>query len=253
MAALTLWAEPASVLVVFFMACCTGRREDDLLDHWHGVAVMTLQPFVSAVEFEVGTGIVIEVPDFPVACIVTILTTASQLPTMGVAALMTRVAVDGGFVLVQDAFMATMALRYTMLAEQRIFGVSIMLKGQGFPILLDMTTFAGFAEPVFMLVILLMAGITVGRCFVLVEHAGVARVTFRLPVIAFERVGGISIMLKGQGFPILLDMTAFAGCAEPVFMLVVLLMAGRAVAWRLVLVQMPFMTGGAFGRDMVSS
>ena len=178
MAALTLWAEPASVLVVFFMARRTGRREDDLLDHWHGVAVMTLQPFVSAVEFEVGTGIVIEVPDFPVACIVTILTTASQLPTMDVVALMTRIAVDGGFVLVQDALMATVALRYTMLAEQRIFGVSIVLKGQGFPILLDMAAFASCAELPFMRIVLLMAGSAVARRLVLIQMPFMARGAF---------------------------------------------------------------------------
>ena len=67
MAALTLWAEPASVLVVFFMARRAGRREDDLLVHRHGVAVVALERYVSAVEFEAGTGIVVEVPDFPVA------------------------------------------------------------------------------------------------------------------------------------------------------------------------------------------
>ena len=75
-------------------------------------------------------------------------------------------------------------------------------------------------------------------------------VAFRLPVIAFQRVGGIAIVLKEQDFPVPFGMAAFTRLAEPAFVLVVLLMAGIAVGRRLVHVEVPLMTGFAFGREM---
>jgi len=77
---------------------------------------MTLESFVSAVQLEVGAGIVIEVPNFPISGIVATVATVPQFPAMGVVALMTRIAVDGRFVFVKSAFVATVALCDTMLA-----------------------------------------------------------------------------------------------------------------------------------------
>jgi len=208
---------------------------------------------VSTVQFEAGAGVVIELPNLPVPAIVAVFALAAKCATMNIVALMTSIAVDGGFVLIESAFVATVALRYTMLAQQRVRGVAIVLKEQGFPVAFDMTALAGLTKQAFMRVVLLMAGVAVGWGFVLVEYARVARVTFGLSVIAVQRVGGITIVLKEQGFPTPLGVTAFAGFAEPAFMRVVFLMAPIAVSWRLVLVEMPLMAGCAFRCDMVPS
>ena len=67
MTALALWAETSVMLVILFVATDTGGRCFDLLVHALGVTGITIEPFVSAIEFEAGACVVIEVPEFPVS------------------------------------------------------------------------------------------------------------------------------------------------------------------------------------------
>jgi len=127
-----------------------------------------------------------------------------------------------------------------------------VLKEQGFPVSLDVASFAGFAEPACMLVVFLVARMAVGRRLVLVERTGVAIVASRLPVITFQRVGGVAIVLKEQGFPSPLGVAAFARFTEAACMLVVLLMARIAVGRRPLLIEMALVARGTFRRDVMS-
>ena len=82
--------------------------------------------------------------------------------SFGEVGLVTRVAVDGSFVFVEDLFVATVAGHHTMLAEQRIFGVPIVLEDQRFPVLFGMAPRASLTELPLMFIVLLMASIAVG-------------------------------------------------------------------------------------------
>ena len=126
------------------------------------MAIVAPQPFMFSVKLKFGAYVVIEVPDFPIARIMTVFASVSQLQTMGIVALVTRVAVDGSFVFVEDLFVATVAGHHTMLAEQRIFGVPIVLEDQRFPVLFGVATRASLTELPLMFIVLLMASIAVG-------------------------------------------------------------------------------------------
>ena len=58
------------------------------------------------------------------------------------------------------------------------------------------------------------------------------------------------IVLKEQGFPIPFGMAVFTLLGKVPLMFVVLFVAGVAVSWCLVLIQVPFMAGIALSRDM---
>jgi hypothetical protein len=214
------------------------------------VAIVAPDFFVTAVQLEFRSRVVIEVPDFPIASSVTVFAPASQPSTMGVIGLVARVAIDRSLVPVEGSLVATLARNHAMFAKQRICCRAIMLENQGFPVSFEVAAFAGFAEPVFVLVVLLMAGIAVGRRLVIVQQAGVTIAAFCLFVIALQWVGRVPIVLEEQGFPSALGMTACARFAEPAFMRIVLLMAGIAVGRCLVRVQAPLMAGLTFGRGM---
>lgn len=163
MAAFALRAEPTSVYIVFCVTRYAGCRKDDALTHRGGVTGIVSQLCVSTVQLEAGAGVVVEIPNLPIPAIVTVFALAAKCSTMDIVALMTRIAADGRLVLVERAFVATVALRYTMLAEQRIVGAPIVIKKQGFPVLFGTATFAGFAEPAFMRVVFLVTAVTGGR------------------------------------------------------------------------------------------
>jgi NAD/NADP transhydrogenase beta subunit len=132
--------------------------------------------------------------------------------------------------------MATLAGGCTMFAEEGIFRIAIMIKGNRFPVVLAMTFLAFLTKIRPVDIVFLVARIAVGRRLIFVERTFVASVAFRLSVVAFEKVRGITIMLKEQGFPVTLGVTALALLAETALMLVVLLMAGVAVDRSLVLI-----------------
>jgi len=116
MTSFTLWAETSVMLVILLVTTDTGRRGYDLLVHTLGVTGITIESFMSAVEFEAGPCIVIKVPEFPVSYIVAVLALCTQPSSMNVLALMTAMASGGCFVLVHLPRMATFAESNPMLA-----------------------------------------------------------------------------------------------------------------------------------------
>jgi hypothetical protein len=73
MTAVALRSKAAFVFVVLPVAADAQCRGRDLLLHTFVVARIAIEPFVSAVEFEAGAGIMIKIPDFPVPDVVTVL------------------------------------------------------------------------------------------------------------------------------------------------------------------------------------
>ena len=109
MTAVTLWAETSLMLVIFFVATDTGGRCFDLLVHALGVTGITIEPFVSAIEFEAGACVVIEVPEFPVSKTVAVLAFRTQPAQMLIVLLVASVAGRGRLVLIQQSSVATLA------------------------------------------------------------------------------------------------------------------------------------------------
>lgn len=229
MATFASGAEPVSVSIVFSMTREAGRRKDDVLVHRSGVTVMASHSFVSTIQCEAGACVVIEVPNFPIPRIVTILASRAQSSMVGILALMTRIAVNGCFVFIERAFVATVALRRTMLAEQRICGVPIVFKEQGFPVLFGMTTFAGLTEPACMLVVLPMAGVAAGRCLVFVEIPLMAQGACCREMLPTQWVVCLEVVIEGEGLPIVRTVACLASFSICPFMRVVLPMAAIAV------------------------
>ena len=207
---------------------------------------------MTAVQLESGSCIVIKVPEFPVSYAVAVLALRAQSAPVYIVVLVAGVAGRGCLVLIQLSRVATLAGRCAMLAEEGVLGVSIMIKGDRFPLLLVVTILALRPKVGSMNVVFLMAGKAVGRCLFLVERAFVACVAFRLPVVALQQVRGITIMLKEHEFPVPFGVTALALLGKLPLMLVVLLVAGVAVGRSLILIQVPLMAGLALGRDMPS-
>ena len=207
---------------------------------------------MTAVQLESGSCIVIKVPEFPVSYAVAVLALRTQPTPVRVVVLVAGVAGRGRLVLIQPSRVATLTGRCAMLAEEGVLGVSIMIEGDRFPVLLVVTFLALRPKVGSMNVVFLMAGIAVGRCPFLVERACVASVAFRLPVVALQQIRGITIMLKEHEFPVPFGVTAFTLLGKLPLMLVVLLVAGVAVGRSLILIQVPLMAGLALGRDMPS-
>ena len=74
MASLTLSPQSPLVLVVLVMACDTSGWSGHFLGHGRRVAVIAGQPFMSAIQLESSSIVMIEVPNLPVAGIVAPLT-----------------------------------------------------------------------------------------------------------------------------------------------------------------------------------
>ena len=65
------------MFVIFLVTTDASGRGRHLLVHPFGVAGITIHPFMPAIQLELGSGIVIEVPDFPIADIVAVLALCS--------------------------------------------------------------------------------------------------------------------------------------------------------------------------------
>lgn len=100
MTALALCAETSLMLVIFLVTTDTGRRCFDFLIHAPGVACITIEPFMSAIEFEASARVVIEVPYLPVSDVVAVLALCTQPALMHIDALVAGVAGCGRLVLV---------------------------------------------------------------------------------------------------------------------------------------------------------
>lgn len=110
------------------------------------MAGITIESFMAAIERESGSCVVIEVPKFPVSNAVATLAIRAQPAPVDIVLLVAGVAVRGCLVLKQPSFVATLAGRCAMLAEQGVFGVSIMIERNRFPPLLVVTLLALLPE-----------------------------------------------------------------------------------------------------------
>lgn len=116
MTSVTLWAKTSVMFVILLVTTDAGGGGFDLVVHALGVAGITIEPFVSAVEFKTGPCIVIKVPEFPVSYVVAVLALCTQPSSMDVLALMTAIAGGGCFLLIQLSCVATFAERNPVLA-----------------------------------------------------------------------------------------------------------------------------------------
>ena len=121
-----------------------------------------------------------------------------------------------------------------------------MVVGRILPEFFVVATFTFVAKLAIMLVILLVAGNALGFQLFLVNRPScrqVAVVALRLHVLVFQPILGIAIMVKGDRFPRFFGMTSLALVAIALFVpffLIVLLVAGYALAFQLFLVNQSF-------------
>ena len=144
--------------------------------------------------------------------------------------------------------MASIALNSFMPTIQLKAGALVMIKVPDLPISGVMTVRTACTEPLPVYVIFFVAGIADRRCLLLVEVSCVATLAGGGPVFTPQRILRIVVVLKEEHFPIPFSVTAFTLLSKLPFVLVVFLVTGKASDRRLVLVQMPFMTGLALCR-----
>lgn len=149
------------------------------------MAVVTPQSFVASIQLERRASIVVEVPESPVARIVTGVTSGAQCPSMDIGAVMAGITVPRSFVGIEDALVTTGAGDRPMSAQQRIRGVPIVLEMEGFPLLLLVAFVTPVSEASLVNIVSLMAGVTVGRRLVFEQGAVVAALALRASMISF--------------------------------------------------------------------
>lgn len=197
---------------------------------------IAIESFVPTIQSECGPSIVIKVPQLPVSQTVAVLALRPQLAPVHILALMARVAARRRLVLIEGAGVTTLAGCGPMLAEEGVFGIVIMVEGDGFPGVLAVALVAGITKVRPVNVIFLVAANAVGRGLVFIEDAGMAAVTFRFPVVAPLKIAGIPIVIKEQYPPVTLRVAAFTAVTIAPLVLVVFLVAGAAVDLGLVVV-----------------
>lgn len=146
MAPVTLRAETSFVFVVLLVTTDTSHRRDDLLVHAVRVTCQTIESFVAAVQLEACTSVVGEVPELPVPDAMAFLALGAQPAPVHVAVFVAGVAVGRCLVFIEMSPMATLTGDRAMFADERVLGVSIMVKGQGVPVVLAMTGLAFLAK-----------------------------------------------------------------------------------------------------------
>lgn len=146
MTSVTLRAETSLMFVVLFMTADTSHRRSDLFVHTFGVASEASDIFVATVQHEAGAGVVSKIPELPVSEAMAFLALGAQSALMHVAVFVAGVAVGRCLVFIELSSMATLAGDRAMLADERVFGVSIMVEGQRAPVLLAMAFLAFLAE-----------------------------------------------------------------------------------------------------------
>lgn len=117
MTALAVGAKPVLMGIVFFVTRHAGGGGHHPHVHRGRMAVATAQPLVCAVQFESGARIVVEIPQFPIARVVTLFASTAQCSSMDVIALVASIAVERGFVLVEDASVTTATCGSSMFSQ----------------------------------------------------------------------------------------------------------------------------------------
>jgi len=145
-AAFTLWTEAAFMLVVFLMATRAGRRGGDLAGHRGLMTAITVHAFVAAIELKAGAGIVIEVPDFPISGVVAVFAGRAESSAVDIVVFVAGMAGSRSLVSVERSRVAVFTGGGPMLAEERIFGVPIVIERQRLPAFVSVALVAFLAE-----------------------------------------------------------------------------------------------------------
>jgi hypothetical protein len=132
------------------------------------MAGITIEPFVSAIEFEAGARVVIEVPEFPVSYAVAVLALRAQPAPVRIVLLVAGVAVPGRLVLIQPSRVAALASGGSVFPPQRILRIVVVLKEEHFPIPFSVTAFTLLGKLPLMLVVFFVTGKAIDRRLVLV-------------------------------------------------------------------------------------
>lgn len=251
MAPVTLRAETSFMFVVLLVTTDARHRGQDFFVHTLSVACQTVESLVAAVQFEAGASVVGEVPELPVSNAMAFLALSPQPTLVHVAIFVAGVAVGRCLVFIEMSPMATLTGDRAMFADERILGVSIMVKGQGVPVVLAMTGLAFLAKIRSVDIFFCMAGEAIGRCLVFIQRTLMTTVTCRSLMIAFEPIGGITVMVEEQHLPVPFGVAPLALFPESSLMGVVLLVAGITVCQGFVFIEIPLMTRGARGGDML--
>ena len=132
------------------------------------MASITIEPFVSAIEFEAGARVVIEVPYLPVSDAVAILALRAQPAPVHIVLLMAGEAGRGRFVLIQPSLVATLARSGSVFPSQRILRIVVVLKEEHFPIPFGVTAFTLLGKLPLVLVVFFVTGKAIDRRLVFV-------------------------------------------------------------------------------------
>ena len=144
---------------------------------------------------------------------------------------MAREAVCFQLVLVQISFVATHAFSRAMLAQQWIFRLFVVIKGNLFPATVNVAVFTLGTKATFVLVVFLMAREAIHFEFVFVQVSLVAIIALHVLVLARQREFGFFVVIKGDIFPAALDVARFAFWPEFTFVLVIFLVTRVAICF----------------------
>ncbi len=125
--------------------------------------------------------------------------------------------------------MATLTAGSLVRTRQAIVGQTVVVEVPERPGSGVVTGFAAHSEPLFVFVLILVAGVAVLRC-VFVTVCFMAALARRDHMAAGQRESG-GAMVKGRRLPRLVRVTLCAPYAQLPIMLVILLVATQAVAW----------------------
>ena len=222
MTALTLSPKAAIMYVVLGMAIGAGGGCRQLLALGRClVALVAADAFMATGQLEVGATVVVEIPDLPVTCVMAGFALRAELEFVYV---LLQVARDAGGIGILESRgqVALLAFHLVMLAQQRELGFVVVEPGGLFPRLGVVAILAALTLLAFVLVVLLVTGITRGLQLLFVQLALVAGVAFHALVLVQQRELGVFVMVEfARGLPVALDVASLALGAKITLVLVI--------------------------------
>lgn len=79
MASVALCAEAFLMFVVFLVAAVAGIGGDEFPPHRLAMTIVTTEPFVSVIQFEPSSNVMVKIPQFPVSCGMARITLCAEL------------------------------------------------------------------------------------------------------------------------------------------------------------------------------
>lgn len=133
------------------------------------MASIALDSFVPTIQLEACALVMVEVPDLPISGVVTVRTACTEPLSVYVILFVARIAGRRCLILVEVSCMATLAGGGSVFTPQRILRIVVVLKEEHFPIPFGVTAFTVLGKLPLMLVVLLVAGVAVGRSLILIQ------------------------------------------------------------------------------------